>query len=155
MSRLLVVGSVCMALCLMGTGCNKGGQELGQVKGKVTLDGNPLPNAIITFTPESGSGVSTATSDGNGEYELLFINDKGALIGMHKVSVNLMPEAPKPVAEIRSDDPNYDKIVNDTSGYTKKSEPKFKIPERYNTNTTLKREVKSGSNTIDLELKST
>ena len=49
--------------------------------GKVTLDGKPVTNGLVTFTRRCGGRGSTGTTDANGQYELAFIDGKGALLG--------------------------------------------------------------------------
>ena len=46
---VLMIGSVCV-------GCGDGGPPLGKVQGTVTMDGNPLPSALVTFMPEKSKG---------------------------------------------------------------------------------------------------
>ena len=56
--------SVCLAWVVsLVTGCGRGDMpELGDVYGKVTLDGKPVSNINILFTPETGrpAGVQLA-----------------------------------------------------------------------------------------------
>lgn len=62
--------------------------ELGLVTGVVTLDGQPLSEAMITFEPTTGGSFSSGTTDETGTYELLFNADhNGAVIGTHKVTI--------------------------------------------------------------------
>jgi len=155
MNRVLCIAAVCCLVCLVVVGCGPGGPELGTVTGKVTLDGRPVTNGLVTFTPQAKGGASVGKTDASGQYELLCLDRKGALIGQHKVTVTTLQEAAA-VTEMRSDSPEYAKqaaSATDQSAYdsAKVVEP---IPARYNTNTELTKEVKSGSNVIDLELKS-
>jgi hypothetical protein len=117
------------------------------------MDGQPLPNALVTFQPEGGGRASIGKTDANGQYELIWGERKGAELGSHKVSVTTLQEA-QPVEEMSSDSDEYMKqATGDPSAYDKATvtEP---IPARYNTNTELVKQVESGSNTIDLELTS-
>src|SRR5262245_38752936 len=67
-------------------GCGEGGPRLGQVTGKVTLDGKPLPNVSVTFMPKEG-GTASGVTDANGNYELTHNNGKGAPLGKNMVAV--------------------------------------------------------------------
>lgn len=119
-------------------GCGQGDRpDLGQVEGKVTLDGKPLSGATVQFQPEQGR-PSKGVTDESGHYELMYRPGvKGAVLGKHKVSISTYREA-NPDAEDAS----------------QKAEQKETIPENYNVNTTLTAEVKSGSNDpIDFNLK--
>ncbi|QDU62955.1 hypothetical protein Pan216_38290 [Planctomycetes bacterium Pan216] len=77
-----------LALLLGGVGCGaKSDVKLGQVHGKVTLDGMPLSGALVSFYPEKGR-PSTATSDAEGFYELQYTpKQPGALLGPHTVRI--------------------------------------------------------------------
>jgi len=143
----------CALVCVACLGCG-GGSSVGSVSGQVTMDGSPLPNALVTFVPEAGGRAATGKTDAGGKYELIFLDKKGALVGKHKVSVTSVQEA-KPVTEMSSDSPEYKKqaMGGSASDYAKATvaEP---IPARYNSKTTLSYEVKPGTNVINLELTS-
>ncbi len=120
-----------LALVFIG-GC--GGGDLAQVSGTVTLDGQPLEGAQVSFWPldaEAGSDrPSAGVTDGSGQYRLMYTAEEpGVLPGRHKVEISTASggeEGPK--AE--------------------------RLPPRYNTNTELTAEVTSGRNTLDFELTS-
>jgi hypothetical protein len=60
------------------------------VKGTITLDGKPLPNARVVFAPlgERG-GPAYAVSNNQGEYELHYTHEKkGAVVGSCLVRIN-------------------------------------------------------------------
>lgn len=117
--------------------------ELGLVKGKVTLDGQPGANLMVTFEPQAaGSGPgksqvgapSTAVTDPTGGYELIYKGTtKGAVVGSHKVRItNAAGGGP--------------------AGGTKGEKP-IKIPPTYNEQTSITKDVKKGDNAIDLDIK--
>ncbi len=150
MSRWCTVAASLTCLILLGCG----GEDLGSVTGKVTMDGQPLPNAIVTFVPEGGGRTGIGKTDANGEYTLVFAGGEGATIGKNKVAVTTAPEAAE-VSGMRSDSPEY---AAQASGGTMSdySKPAVieKIPARYNKSTELTFDVTSGSNVYDIELKS-
>lgn len=77
-----------IAICLM-TACRDDGLKLGRVSGTVTLDGEPVPGAFITFTPQFPGRPSMAKSDEDGHYELQFNPSRwGALVGEHHVTIS-------------------------------------------------------------------
>ena len=125
----------CTLLCglLLTTGCTqkpKGMPDLAPVTGTVTLDGQPLTNATISFSSDSGQ-VSFGGLDASGKYELRYSGPhKGATIGPNTVSISTSTENPV--------GPEW----------------KDPIPAKYNTKTELKADVKPGPNTFDFELKS-
>ncbi len=120
-----------LALCFTLTGCfGSSGPEVGNVRGQVTLDGQPLAEAKITFSPIAEARGSFGTTDANGYYKLEYTFDKaGALVGEHRVSI----------------------LSGEGEGESAKDPL---LPASYNTDTKLTAEVKAGSNTIDFKLTS-
>ena len=141
-----------VVLCVSTLGCGDGGPSLGKVTGKVTMDGQPLPNSLVTFVPEAGGTASTGITDSEGKYQLGHVGRHGAVVGKHKVSVTtIQPVADAPVS-MSSDDPEYAK-QGGAAAYKQAAKKNVeKIPERYNKTTTLQKEVTPGENVIDLEL---
>jgi hypothetical protein len=73
----------------LAAGCNKSGQDIAPVTGRVTLDGKPLQFAVVTFHPE-GKSTASSTTDKEGRYELLYKRGVlGAPVGMSRVSILL------------------------------------------------------------------
>lgn len=108
--------------------------DLGYVSGTVKMDGQPLANVIVQFSPlVTGTGLdamkktgssSVGTTDANGKYVLAYTAAaEGATIGKHIVQIT---------------DPTG--MVN--------------IPVNYNQLSMLQEEVKAGSNTKDFDLAS-
>lgn len=127
-----------MAILLLVAGCQKTDQPpLGTVHGLVTLDGQPLTNAIVYFSPDGGGRVSQDMTDSKGEFDLVYIGSTlGAKTGPHSVRITTA----------------YDGF-DQASGQT--VERPEVVPKRYNgTQTELKAEVKPGRNTINFDLKS-
>ena len=117
-----------------GVGCGSDLPDLGTVTGTVTLDGEPEVEKMIQLRQVGGEGGSTSRglTDEEGKYELMYDSGvKGAHVGTNEVFVSTQ----FPDGEMDEGD------VED-------------IPGAYNGKTVLKFEVKPGSNTIDLPLKS-
>jgi len=114
---------------LLGCGSRS---ELASVRGKVLLDGQPLPDAYVVFSPISHETTSYGRTDANGSYEMMFTdNEKGAWIGENLVRIS--------TADLgRGGGPG----------------PKERVPVVYNQETTLKADVKRGGNSFDFNLKS-
>jgi hypothetical protein len=116
-------------LVLAVTGCGTGdGKEL--VTGTVTFDGNPMPDGYVTFTPEGG-GTPAAGPIQDGKYSL------SAAPGLHRVEIEASqfvgPE--NPIMGLRPRE-QY-------------------VPARYNSETTLREEVKADdTNVVDFNLSS-
>lgn len=106
-------------------GCGQGDRPpLGQVKGRVTIGGEPLGGAIIMFFPDSGR-PAVATTDKDGNYELMYSEDaKGCKVGPATIG-----------------------FATPTGG-----SPSHAIPAKYLNRSELQREVKSGSQTFDFDL---
>jgi hypothetical protein len=68
--RALAILSL-LAGCGAGPEMNYGNVTLVPVEGTVTLDGKPLPRAVVTFEAEDGT-FSYGQTDENGYYELQF-----------------------------------------------------------------------------------
>ncbi len=119
---LLVFGQLLLSGC---DGAPKDLPKLGTVTGKVTLDGQPLPNAAIQFEAEK-SRPSSAITDAQGKYELDFNGAlKGAAIGNHKVRIT-----------------------------TGKADQREKLPAKYHAQSQLTAVVKEGKNEINFDLTS-
>jgi hypothetical protein len=88
---LIGVGLVALA------GCGDGGAKVIPVSGTVTLNGKPLANATITFSPIAKSGEvnagdgSTGKTNANGEYTLTTSHGlPGAQVGTHRVRISVL-----------------------------------------------------------------
>ncbi len=133
-----------VALVVLGfSGC--GGPPVAPVKGRITLDGNPLPHASVSFQPVStGKNVnpgpgSLGTTDADGNYTLRVAgqNLEGAYVGKHRVEIAAYLKDP--------DDPQRDR----------REKVRNLVPARYNTQTTLTFEVLPGRvNEADFALQS-
>lgn len=133
-------GSVAAASAVLWlAGCFGGddGPELGDVSGTVTLDGEPLAGATVTFTPVETDigGPSIAQTDEDGYYELRFsISKFGAAVGEHVVQITTAG------------------ITEDADG--NEVETPERVPARYNVQSELRYTVESGDNQIDILLES-
>lgn len=131
---------LCLSLVAL-VGCGGGGPHLVAVSGKVTVDGRPVPKAIVTFNPTGAGGSnSLGKTDNEGNYRLEFSQDKkGALVGDYvveivtkKISKSDLPDdgsAPEPTAFVE-------------------------IPAQYRKRGALTASVKDQSNVINFELSS-
>ena len=88
---------LCIASLLSGCG---GGDmpELGDVYGKVTMDGQPVVGVNILFTPETGRPAGGVT-DSEGNYELKYLEGYGGCkVGKAKVTFEWSPGVEASVA---------------------------------------------------------
>ena len=143
--RQLISFIACFGLLAM-SGCTGGSSDIASVTGKVTIGGEPINYASITFMPTQGR-ASVGLTDSEGVYTLNYvIGQKGALIGEHKVYVTT-----RVVKE-----PSYG--GDDTGGIkdpVRNTGRKELLPKKYcdRRATELTATVKEGSNTINFDLK--
>jgi len=130
--------AVLFTALFLTAGCDRGDRpELGTVSGTVTLDGRPLPYALLEFQPERGR-ISYGCTDSVGRYRLIYIrNIGGAKVGRHSVSISTLRQAE----------------ASGPDGKPIPASPEL-VPKKYNTETTLRAEVKAGNNTFDFALQS-
>ena len=119
-------------LFAVSTGCGGyTGPELGTVEGLVMIDGQPASQVMIEFQPDGGNGSpSIGIADVEGYYKLQFTSNRhGAMLGTHTVRLTF------------DDDPSPDWPAHPVQ-----------IPAKYNAQSELKAEVKSGKNRHDFHL---
>jgi len=118
---------VCFVLLVISSaGCSKSGPQLAPVTGRITLDGAPLANADVLFQPDDATPPSSARADAEGRYVLAYKRGvMGGHLGSNTVRITISPDVvPNP--------PN--------------------IPARYNAESKLTKEIKSGQNEFNFEL---
>ncbi|OYW22351.1 MAG: hypothetical protein B7Z55_04720 [Planctomycetales bacterium 12-60-4] len=114
-------------MALIGCGVSPEHPELAAVSGTVTIGGQPVGMAIVTFTPADGR-PSKGTTDESGRFDLQYTADaRGAMIGTHKVQVI-------PLQPANEDSP-----------------PPAELPPTASDGS-ITQEVKSGSNKVTIEL---
>lgn len=100
-TRYRSMGPVCIYLalgCLLLAGCGRG-HAVAPVAGRVTVDGSPVENVVVTFTPvgeaaDPGPG-SFGRTDSDGRYSLNVAGTRrsGAVLGRHRVTLVYRDEA--------------------------------------------------------------
>jgi len=118
---------VCIALLVFSTaGCSNSGPELAPVAGRITLDGRPLGKADILFQPDGPNPPSSGRADADGRYQLAYKRGvMGGHVGSNTVQITISPD-------VVSNPPN--------------------IPARYNSESKLTKEIKSGQNEFNFDL---
>lgn len=113
---------------LVAAGCGKSGPQIAPVHGRVTLDGQPLAKADVTFQPEGSQRPSTGRTDDDGRYELAYKRGQmGGMVGPNTAHISISIELvknPPPIAA------------------------------RYAAQSELQREVKPGDNEFNFDLTS-
>ncbi len=144
--RMLLAG-----LLIVLAGCSSPTPDLGEVQGRVTMEGQPLANVQVTFAPEKSSEksplpISTGTTDRDGSYRLkTTVGTAGAAVGSHRVIVeDIAADAPSEGNGREAQDEKPPAVASVPS----------RVSQRYSTAaaTPLRRDVKLGDNTINFEL---
>ena len=133
LQEIIAIGSL-----LAATGCSPVRQtdysdiDLVDVTGRVTLDGQPLPNATVAFESLDIT-ASTGRTNADGEYRLMFNSEKsGCTTGEKVVRVSMS------AGEEEDPDAPRDDLI--------------KIPARYNHQSELTATVSSSFTEFDFDL---
>jgi hypothetical protein len=120
-------------------GCGPSGPPLASVEGRITVDGKPVPSAVLTFAPEGGS-PSYGYTDKDGKYVLRYTDEKvGAMLGNHRVEIRVSSYSKSEREELKA------------SGAVVPEES-IQVPKKYLVPGALTAVVKEGRNTIDFAL---
>lgn len=144
---------------LSGAGCNSDARKrppMGKVKGTVTYKGDPVANAVVTFTMEGMPRGSTGTTDDEGRFRLTtYDTNDGAFVGTNKVTVtrgaeSVLGKEPEEMTPEDLEDMMKKGLVEQPV-----DKKKADIPSKYAAakTTPLQYEIDPGSNekTIELE----
>ena len=143
------------AVALVVAGCGAGGPSFSPVGGKLTVDGKVPANVQVSFYPVDGKGpIASGNVDaGTGRYDLTSSGGvgkpagKGAVAGKYKVVLNAGGAAGAASTEA---------MMAQYSGNQGKAPaaPKAAFKKEYGSASTSPKEVevKSGTNSIDLDL---
>ena len=141
------VASVLIALCATAIGCG-GGADLPPiypVKGKITLQGSPLSNYIVSFVPDKGDIGGSGNLGSDGSYSLSTVDGRpGCTLGKFKV-----------VLRPRMDLDSAQEAMKNMKPLSKgQSKEKSKLPDTYGAPGTSPKEVevKAESNVIDIAI---
>ena len=120
-----------------GTGVNLKTVPAG---GTLTMDGNPVEGAGVTFMSKEGNRVAEGKTDASGKFTLKTVVGKvlldGAVVGVHKVSVSKTENSGKGsegVAKVAGEN-DRDMVARMAGQATNTSAVKLKylIPQKYN-----------------------
>ena len=156
---LLLTGltSICFAGCDTSPGMDYSEVELVGVTGKVTLDGSPVPYAVVTFESVDTGSFSGGVADENGNYQLRFdVNKMGVPPGRKLVQIGTArkilgissdSEAGDPASEESGDGEPGDDLREQASRIEA-------VPECYHKDSKLFVTVDDSSSVFNFELKS-
>jgi len=128
-------------------GCGSKGEILAPVAGTLRWNDKPLPSVQVIFVPNEAKGTkgkrSMAITDENGHFQLMCDNGQpGAVVGFHKVVV---------MESGRMTD-RGDKGQQAAGGSRSPAKSVIPLPYHKADSSPVEREVKPGSQTIDLDL---
>jgi hypothetical protein len=137
----LATAMLCSFAAILASGCGDGAPPIGLVTGKVTYKGKPVAAATVSFMPTNGR-PSWGITDAEGNYKLHWDEDHdGAEVDQHRVTIAFVPGSPGEEAA-------------EAAGKAVISADRKEIITRYGNfeTSTLQREVKPGTQVIDLVL---
>lgn len=89
---------VALIVCITGCSGSTDQPDVADVRGVVTLDGQPVAGVNILFQPESGRAAVGLTND-KGEYELQYLDGvRGCKLGTNTVGFDWPPDSPNMIA---------------------------------------------------------
>lgn len=148
----LLFGSVAVLLLPFLLGCGGGGNlpsgATGTVRGRITYNGNPVPEGCnVVFVRDTDGLMGTGITDRNGEYLLRMRDGLKIVVGTYRVSI--MP--PNPAANLDQDEIMKMHMAGKLADPAKVKE----VPERYRSPeaSTLVCDVQAGSNNFDVDMK--
>lgn len=142
------------ASLLLIQGCTDSGPKLGEVHGRVTINGEPAPYMILTFVPSSGSRSSEGRTNAEGEYTLTFsTKSTGAVVGNHSVSI-IRDQMAMNQPQVQTKEGGYSaqearQMIQAQREASAKAKP---IPAKFNANSELTANVEPGKNEINFDL---
>lgn len=130
-----------LAFLLLAHGCGTSDTGHGTISGQVNLDGKPIEQGSILFTPIDGTkGVVAGGQIQNGQYRFAGVN--GPAIGVNRVEIQAMRKngkmIPKPMGAPGEMVEGSEQVA----------------AARFNSNSTLKIEIKPGDNTANFDVTS-
>ena len=158
MRRRCFLVSLAAGIAIGVAGCGsapKEGPETVKVTGTVTLDGEPLAGAYVTFSPKTAGPPAFGETDGQGRFSLqTFEPGDGAIAGKYLITVTKMASQRTMEFEDEAAKEEYLRQHGDQA-----SQPKFvnDVPDKYSNRKTsgLTTEISMGTkNHVELELKS-
>jgi hypothetical protein len=121
----------------MLTGCG-GDSHRATVEGRITIDHAALENGTISFSPTDGNNGPTAGANiKDGCYSIDAA--KGPATGWNRITISGAKKTGKRISDPMMPGRIVDEVVS-------------VVPERYNSQSTLKQELKPGKNVLDFDL---
>jgi hypothetical protein len=160
-----IYGAVALSGLLFLAGCSGGSSEgrveVYPVTGKITLNGAPVANAIVSFSPTGEQPAATGRTDGKGVYSLTTYDaGDGAAAGEYEVLVVKESVSPAASAAPGGHDPNArvstPSVQHSARGGRAAAGSGSALPDKYSRRGQSGLEAKvtaNGKNTFDYDLK--
>ncbi|WP_164101588.1 transthyretin-like family protein [Candidatus Laterigemmans baculatus] len=151
MAILAVTAAVSLTGCDTTPRMDYSSVGLVDAEGTVTLDGQPLPGAVVTFDSPDGT-FSYGLTDADGYYELQFDSDmQGVTQGPKTVQISTT----RKILGLNTDDGSEAEEVSEEEGSAAPtSSESEKVPAKYNKDSELTVEVTPDQTEYDFDLKS-
>lgn len=135
-------------------GCGNG--SLRPVEGIVTLDGKPIDNVIVSFSPESGGTSGAGVTDAQGKFTLSSALGRGLPEGNYLVAISEQStvDDSEPKFEEGSNSAAYEQMAVSNAKDYKQAQKKSRIPEKYDSKSELRATVDATKSKFDFDLKS-
>lgn len=137
------VTALILAFSISLLGCGSSGPPRASIQGAVSLNGQPITKGTITFVPVAGStgGSSAASEILEGKYNIPA--DKGPTFGKYRVEIRWSKKTGNKI-EMGSPAPPGTMV----------DEVKEAVPEKYNTKSTLEKDINSTKHDFEFKLDS-
>ncbi len=125
--------------------------DLVKAHGTITLDGQPLPNAVVTFEDPTDDTMSYAKTDAEGNYTLQFDSDmSGVKVGKKVVRISTT----RRLLALASKSGEEEGDVDGDPDAVSKKKPVELVPDAYHKNSELTADVVQGTTRYDFALQS-
>jgi hypothetical protein len=132
--RVLLVAVVSAVTSACGPAADPGYRP---VSGTISLDGEPLAEAIVSFLPDGEGSSGTGRTDDSGRYTLFYASQRpGAKVGLNRVMISKESSVSRADSEFAAPDEEEGEL----------------LPSRYNIKTELTATVEEGDNVFDFQL---
>ena len=163
-------GLLLLTACILGlaSGCSRGRQypPTHSVSGVVTVEGQPVADAIVSFLPDDGQNPANGSTDASGRYELTsFTRGDGAMEGSFRVTIVKYEKEGEDKPAVSVEKPAVEEAESGETGnegYVPAgmvvsqydTGPKNLLPKQYadQQKTPLAAAVRAGDNSIDFDL---
>lgn len=163
-------GLLLLTACILGmvSGCSRGRQypPTHSVSGVVTVDGQTVADAIVSFLPDDGQNPANGSTDALGRYELTsFTRGDGAMEGSFRVTIVKYEKEVEDKPAVSAEKPAAEEAESEETGnegYVPAgmvvsqydTGPKNLLPKQYadQQETPLTATVRADQNSIDFDL---